>query len=252
MVQIGTTNRCNEKCVFCPNPTMTKAKGVMGLGMFRRIVEENEAGIYDLCNFGEPLLDAGIAEKIRLIRELRPAAEIYFHTNGKLLVPRKADELHAAGLSRIVVSIYGFGQERMAEFMPLGNWNLVVQNVAYCARLIPTMVVGTPTDQVEMATRFWEALGCTTHYNSITDYEDHVTGPKVVAPIQKCTFALGYRTFDWDGAMVMCCMDFNSKTKFGQVGVDDYEAARARVTSASGFCETCALRPELAAYLGVE
>ena len=59
VVQIGTTNRCNEVCTFCPNPTMSRSKGHMTMETFRKIIEDDAAPVYCLCAFGEGIETVG-------------------------------------------------------------------------------------------------------------------------------------------------------------------------------------------------
>lgn len=224
------------------------------MDLFKRIIDNELAPIYDLCAFGEPLLDPHIVERVRYVRETRPNAEIYFHTNGKLLTPAMSQALKDAGLNRLVVSVYGLGQEDLVKNMPLGNWDLVVENVkAALAIRLPVMVVSAITDQKQAEERhaFWTNLGATCHFNTFIEFGDSSTAPSVVAEVQRCTFALGYRTFDHNGKMIMCCLDFTSKTIFGDARTETWAEAAPRITNASGFCETCARRPELARHLGI-
>jgi hypothetical protein len=242
LVQIGTTNRCNERCTFCPNPTLVKPKGVMSWDTFVKIVDSERSGIYDLCLFGEPLLDPQLCARIAYIRKTRPTSEIYFHTNGLLLKPEMTDRLVEAGLSRIVVSVYGFGQKEHEKLQVVGPWEILVANVQYAAAKMPVMVVGSwlPDSETQiLSERFWQGLGATTWYNEFIEYGDATSAPKVVAKVQQCTFALGYKTFDYDGNLVMCCMDFENHTHFGNIATDQWDEAKRGITQLPQFCKTC-------------
>ena len=254
VVQIGTLKRCNELCPFCPTTHAPQGKGQMSMEVFRRIVDNEQSQIYDLCAFGEPLLDPDIVERVRYVRSVRPQSEIYFHTNGKLLLPKMSKALLSAGLSRLVVSVYGLGQAELSSNMPLGKWDLVVENVqAALAIGLPVMVVSAVTSESQAVERraFWTGLGAEVHFNTFIEFGDNSSAPSVVAEVQRCTFALGYKTFDSNGHMIMCCLDFGSKTAFGDSRTETWREAAPRITSPNGFCETCARRPELAAHLGV-
>lgn len=254
VVQIGTTNRCNERCTFCPTPTLKRSRGTMEWSVFTSIVD-NECvpepdGIYVLCAFGEPLVDPQIVRRVGYTRQRRPRAEIFFHTNGMLLTPATVDQLVDAGLSRIVVSIYGFGPEAHKAVQPNGDWKTLVAHVNYSAMRLPTMVVGEIGNHEEAAA-FWKSLGASVHFNALAEYGDSQIGPSVVSPISVCAFSAGNRSFDWDGSMVMCCMDFESKTTFGNARNETWDEAKKRVTSIPVFCETCALVGQLRDHLGV-
>lgn len=253
LVQIGTLRRCNETCPFCPTTHTKYDNGQMSMELFCKIIDAEESLIYDLCAFGEPLLDIHIVERVRYVRKTRPRAEIYFHTNGKLLSPSMSKDLLAAGLSRIVVSVYGLGQDELAMNMPLGKWDLVVDNVkSAIAAGLPVMVVSAVTSAQQAIEReaFWVRLGAEVHFNTFIEFGDSSTAPSVVGMSQDCTFALGYRTFDSNANMIMCCLDFTSKTKFGDARIETWAEAAPRITSPSGFCQTCARKPQLDRHLG--
>lgn len=255
LVQIGTLKRCNEKCPFCPTTQFKYDSKQMTMELFRKIIDTEESGIYDLCAFGEPLLDPYIVERVRYVRLVRPGSEIYFHTNGKLLSPQMSSDLKSAGLSRLVVSVYGLGQEDLVLNMPLGDWDLVVKNVKSALEIgIPVMVVSAVTTDRQRHERaaFWTELGATVHFNTFIEFGDSSTAPSVVAEVQGCTFAMGHRTFDSNGHMIMCCLDFTSKTKFGDARKETWEESSPRITSASGFCQTCARRGQLENYFGAK
>jgi molybdenum cofactor biosynthesis enzyme MoaA len=252
VVQIGTLKRCNEKCPFCPTTTTPNDRGEMPMDVFRNIVDNESSQIYDLCAFGEPLLDRHLIERVRYVRSVRPRSEIYFHTNGKLLSPVMSQSLKDAGLSRIVVSVYGLGQEELVLNMPLGDWDLVVANVSAAIAIgLSVMVVSAVTSESQVSERraFWQSLGADTHFNTFIEFGDNSSAPSVVAPVQRCTFALGYKTFDHNGKMIMCCLDFTSKTVFGDSRLEAWSIAAPRIKSASGFCQTCARKSELELYL---
>ena len=254
VVQIGTLRRCNEKCPFCPTTHTKYDSGQMSMELFQKVIDSEESLIYDLCAFGEPLLDPFIVERVRYVRQTRPKAEIYFHTNGKLLVPAMSKALKEAGLSRLVVSVYGLGQAELVTNMPLGDWDLVVSNVkAALDAGIPVMVVSAVVTVQQAVEReaFWREIGADVHFNTFIEFGDSSTAPSVVASSQGCTFDMGYRTVDSNGHFIMCCLDFTSKTVFGDARTETWADAAPRITSASGFCQTCARKPQLERYLGI-
>lgn len=250
LVQIGTTNSCNEKCYFCSTTTSTRPKSIMPMDTFKAIVDSDASGIYDLCFTGEPLVDPLIVERVRYTRTRRPGSEIYFHTNGILLSRTTTDNLRQAGLSRIVVSVYGFGQGTHSVYQPVGSWSRLVENVTYCATQIPTLVVGTWLEHDQSASeKFWTGLGASVHYNSLFDFGDSTTAPSELPPVQRCTLALGYHTYDHVGQMVRCCLDFESRTAFGKIAEETWDTAVVRVNDVHNFCRTCARVDELTAWL---
>src|SRR5258708_35571674 len=92
IVQIESTNICNAKCVFCPRDDMHRRQGVMSLELFRKVVDEGaELGITHVRahNYGEPVLDRHLIEKVRYATE-RGIEQVGMISNGSPLTEEAA------------------------------------------------------------------------------------------------------------------------------------------------------------------
>lgn len=99
VIQIDTTNICNANCTFCFRDKLKFKQGIMDIGVFKRIVDDNPSTYFVLCAFGEPLCDPFIVERIEYIRARYPEAWISLNTNGQLLTEDKILALRSAGIS---------------------------------------------------------------------------------------------------------------------------------------------------------
>lgn len=108
-LRISLTDRCNFRCIYC-----MPEEGVQSLGHDRILRIEEIARVVRVAaglgirsirlTGGEPLVRKGVVDLVRDIAATPGIENISLTTNGVLL-PQMADELHAAGLSRVNISL---------------------------------------------------------------------------------------------------------------------------------------------------
>jgi MoaA/NifB/PqqE/SkfB family radical SAM enzyme len=83
---IDITNRCNAKCVWCPNPDLTNV-GAMDMDLYRKIIDDygSRGGVITFGTFGEPLMDKHMKERIEYIKLYPKIHKIEILTNGFFL-----------------------------------------------------------------------------------------------------------------------------------------------------------------------
>jgi hypothetical protein len=129
-VRIESTNLCNARCINCTREIMTRATGVMEMGLFKKIVDEcaeNRAGVIHLHNFGEPFLDRQVFDKIRYIRDRGLKTRLF--TNLSVFNREMAAQLIETGLSRIKISIDGADRETFESIRRGLKYDKVVENI---------------------------------------------------------------------------------------------------------------------------
>jgi MoaA/NifB/PqqE/SkfB family radical SAM enzyme len=110
--QIQTVDRCNAACQMCPHRTSQKTGPpyYMEEDLYLRIIDElrrmGSLRLLVLMLQNEPLLDGNLAPRVRQARHaLGRGLCIATVTNGSMLTEERIDELLAAGLNWIDVSI---------------------------------------------------------------------------------------------------------------------------------------------------
>ncbi len=108
-LRIAITDRCNLRCLYCMPEEGVAWKPHESILSFEEI--ERFAGIAVgegiskiRLTGGEPLVRLGVVDHVRRLRELTGLESIALTTNGTLL-PRFAEDLARAGLSRVNVSL---------------------------------------------------------------------------------------------------------------------------------------------------
>jgi len=131
VVRIETTNACNARCVICPHRHMTRPVAFMHDALYERIVDECAAwGCWEvhLHNFGEPLLDKRLEQRVRLAKQ-KGIRKVKIFSNGSLLTRERAIALIEAGLDEIKISFDGATREEFEQIRPPLRFDRVVDNV---------------------------------------------------------------------------------------------------------------------------
>ncbi len=133
IVQVQTINRCNATCPMCPYPTTValEPRTVMSDALFAQIAEECAAAP-ELVDFvpmaqNEPLLDAKLTRRIAEFKaHAQPHQVVELVTNGSALTPVRFDELAAAGLDLLTISVNADNADTYATLMPGLRWERLV------------------------------------------------------------------------------------------------------------------------------
>lgn len=123
-IGIGISDFCNFKCVYCTHsiPSFKARKEKMlSWEEFINIIDNiNELcktngnvkiKNFSICGLGEPLTCNKLPEMVEYIRKQDFAERIEITTNGSLLTHSLSDELVAAGLTRLLISVQGVNAE---------------------------------------------------------------------------------------------------------------------------------------------
>jgi len=123
-LRVSVTDRCNLRCVYCMPAggiPLLRHQDVLTFEEIQRIVRlAAELGIYKVrLTGGEPLVRIGLSHLVRMIAAIPQIDDISLTTNGHLL-PRYADELAAAGLNRVNVSLDSLREDRFRTLTRVG------------------------------------------------------------------------------------------------------------------------------------
>lgn len=108
-LRISLTDRCNLRCVYCMPEGGVETRPHEDILSFEEIVRVVQVaarhGIKRLrFTGGEPLVRKGVTELIAACKNVEGIEDVALTTNG-ILLPRFADDLKAAGLSRVNISL---------------------------------------------------------------------------------------------------------------------------------------------------
>ncbi|MCG8614153.1 MAG: GTP 3',8-cyclase MoaA [Pseudomonadales bacterium] len=131
-VRLSVTDRCDFRCVYCMDEEMTfltrqqvlsleelalVAKAFVGLGV-KKI----------RLTGGEPLIRRNVIQLVQDIGALDGLQDFTLTTNGSQL-PKYANQLVSAGMSRINISLDSLKSDRFRELTRTGDLDLVLQGI---------------------------------------------------------------------------------------------------------------------------
>lgn len=270
-LQIECVNHCQAACVFCPYPTMKRAKGIMHRALFEKIIDE-AAGIplidhVTITGLGEPLIDNKLVERLQYVRRRMPGVLLDLYTNGGLLTKDKGVEIAEAGANVIYVSMNAVSPEKRKAVMKLDDYDRVVAEVKALIQYLkehqmPTRVVTKtivskdlmePGESEEFQNLWggkWNEGG-----HAYLHLEGNWAGamwPMRVTPTQACNRALQEIMVLWDGRISLCCFDGEGEVTFGDLNTQSIreiyngeKALQFRVAHTEGrrgelpLCATC-------------
>jgi len=190
----------------------------------------------------EPLLDPCLATRVRQAKAiLGPGTRVMTVTNGSLLTPERADELTAAGMDSIEISLDAFRPETYARIRPGTDFHTVVSNAqAMLARPSrPRVTVrflrqrDNAAEEAEFV-RCWESQGARVHLMGLSSrlgdvraFEQlHVPNPQASQAyaramlgrfVPRCLSPFSALTVLWDGRVQLCCQDWGPRDVVGDL-----------------------------------
>jgi radical SAM protein with 4Fe4S-binding SPASM domain len=246
---IEPTNICNLKCPLCPTGmgTQKRPKGKMGFGEFKSIIDQIHPYAYtlELYNWGEPFLNPEIIRMITYAH--RRNLVVYLSSNLNYLNERLADQVVAAGLSKILVSVDGATQEIYERYRRMGDLEKVFQNLALlvearkkAGRRSPFITVRMlinrfNENEIFALRKMTEQLGVdsfttapifinTRDRNQVAEWlpqEERLSYYDYSAPemtnVWNCSDLWERMVINWDGGIAPCCWVEEPKFDFGNV-----------------------------------
>ncbi|MBQ3301603.1 MAG: GTP 3',8-cyclase MoaA [Eggerthellaceae bacterium] len=124
-LRISLTDRCNFRCIYCmpeEGVQMMSHNDILRIEEFEAIVRvATQIGIRSVrLTGGEPLVRKGVVDLVSAISTMPGIENISMTTNGVLL-PSMAQDLKAAGLSRVNISLDTLDPEQFRMITRLGD-----------------------------------------------------------------------------------------------------------------------------------
>lgn len=240
-IHIENTNSCGYKCVMCPRESQTRHIGYMSLEDFSLVLERVGPfqGMFHLHGFGEPLLDRKLIQKIHLLKQKSPGSRgLIFSTLGIRVEEEYFERLLEAGLDAIVISLYGFNQEKYKEVHGFNGFELVERNLRLLSNAMKKApaflpIVKVPSLQISSTLPLAPSPEKTAFCNWLQELKFNVrewdyvhnysNGRSYNLPNTKqvCPVISGRRknilNITWDLNVIPCCFDFNATIPFGNL-----------------------------------
>ena len=237
---IEVTNYCNLDCVMCPRREMKRKVGMMSFDLFKEIIDQ----IRDynrhvlLHNFGEPLFHPQIDKMIDYCAENRIKTK--FSTNGTILDREHTLKILNSRLDGIILSLDGSTRETYEKLRVKGEYEQVEQNIVNFLKLKREMHLKklhtiiqiihmneTETEIIDFIKR-WKPYVDEVLIKPYSTWADQVEGIKELSKPEHrfkpkikrrypCLWPWVTVVIQWNGDVVPCCYDYDSKYILGNV-----------------------------------
>lgn len=229
-IRFEVTNKCNAHCIMCPREKMKRPQGVLDMGLFTRVLDEAigyGARQVSLENYGETFIDPYIFDRARYAKS--KGMKVYTITNGSLIDDGKA-ALIAELFDKIRVSMYGITKttyEKVHKGLSFDNVKRNVERLFEArSRLRSNLHIELyfllMEENKEEKEAFISAYGKRAdavsvwkphnwsdgrNYRRLLDKKKASCGRPATGPIQ----------IQWDGLVVPCCFDYDSRIILGDM-----------------------------------
>lgn len=130
-LSIEPSSVCNLSCPECPvgSGSFASRKSFMDNDLFEKIIHElpSSVAFMNLYFQGEPFMDPGLIEKIRMAKRRKIFIEI--STNGHFLNEIMCQNIIAASPDRIIVSVDGADAEAYKKYRINGDFDKVISGI---------------------------------------------------------------------------------------------------------------------------
>jgi len=238
-VEIEFTNRCNLSCIFCPNASHRRARGVMSpetLHVLACGIKDLEIADVTIGGFGEPLMDAGLPEKLDALRAGAGQAKISIVTNGVLLNGAIAERICRGRLAdSIHVSIDAEAGGPYADIHGADAFDAVVSNLKQLNKLKLQHNLDKPAVHVRyklVSAGIRRYLRFVSVFSDIADaihpYANLFQWPGSSMPKNgvdlsrrgiklACGNLWKSARVNWNGDVVLCCQDYEGSVVLGNI-----------------------------------
>jgi 2-deoxy-scyllo-inosamine dehydrogenase (SAM-dependent) len=225
-VDFENITACNRRCSYCPNSIygrgLAENKKLMDEKTFKKIINElaeiKYSGMIRPVFYGEPLLDSRFPDWIRYIREKLPKADIIIFTNGDILTLDLYKKLTKAGANLFIVSNHNGNaisenlEKLLANFKKLPyksgypHQDSFIHESAYVFEgNIPTIFYRNPS-----------------RLESLFNRGGLMKNIAISKTKLNCGLPSSDLTIDWEGNAILCCNDYFSSVKFGNVNNESF------------------------------
>ncbi len=225
-IRVECTNACNAACTICPHRQMKRPVSVMPPDLYGRIVREcadNGCREIHLHNFGEPLLDHGLEERIRLAKDAG-IGKVKIFSNGALLTEERSRRLIEAGLDEIAISFDGATREEFERIRQPLKFDAVVANLHALVRLRNAMhsslrikVACCSTQDISHTRSLLPPEGVDKFsFGKIHNWATEGDSP---LPSVRKACSRVWRTFTIlsNGEVALCCLDYDGRVILGDL-----------------------------------
>jgi radical SAM protein with 4Fe4S-binding SPASM domain len=243
MVLIETTNMCPLNCITCPRRFMKRKIGTMDFELFKKIIDELSSKKIDSITFhlfGEPLTRPELLFRmLDYAHEKMPQSLLTFSENGVLLNEENSRKILESPLGEMTLSLDGATKETYEKIRVNSNFEKVMKNVenflimkkkmnSKLRVILQIIKMNETAGEIDLFKKKWSPLldkqdrilvkDFTTFGGMVEDRSVKSLKRKIKRKIRNsmpCTALWSGINIQWNGDVVMCCMDCEGEVVVG-------------------------------------
>lgn len=247
-INIEINTSCNMRCKYCPNHIYERGlienEKLMDEELFKKIINDladiNFSGRISPQFFGEPLLDKRLTIFMKYIKEKLPKAKIIIISNGDALTIEKYKELTDAGVFYFIVTQHG---------------NEMNSNMKEIFKYVKKRPKNSEKIRLDGFQRYQKIKNNIEYQKLDLNVPLYNRGglvdPPIVEYAPNCQFIFNPLVIDHEGNIILCCSDYFSSIKFGNVkdksiveiwNCKEYKKIRSEIKKSiynSDICKKC-------------
>ena len=238
VMTIEPTNRCNMKCTYCPRDKADKGVGIMEWEVYQRLIDEialqKPLIMLHLFKDGESQLHPQFFDMVRYAKDKGAAEKIHINTTAVLWSDKVIQKFLDCGIDDITVSIDAarpetYKEAKLADVLPKveQNVNRFFEMRDRLNRKHPHVRVkimeydGISKEELQEFFEKWDGVADEVQVTGIHSWSGAIKGLKISdeSSPQRSPCALMWYSLvvNWDGAVTVCSVDWNTEIKVGDV-----------------------------------
>lgn len=229
---------CNLSCIMCPQPKMTRAKGVMNLELYQRLVREVAENNRDTevwaTIMGEVFVHKDIVfDYLHYAKKVANLNKVYLNSNLVLFREEYIDRMEASGLDKLTVGLDAATAETYDQIRVGGDFNQVERNIHALLRakaegrlknleiILQFIVQDQNTHEEEMFKQKWAGSGVTLKMRQKLGWGLGVTAENLCLPDNSrtipCPWLMRTMSIHWTGKVAQCDAEWNGDRYVGDL-----------------------------------
>lgn len=241
VINIETTNHCNEKCWFCPRAEATRGFGFVSMDLVKKIVDQGipHGGIvYYLHKDGEPLMHPRILDILAYIKTAHRKNQARLTTNGVLLKEETARRLIELRVDQTRVGVRAATRETYIRVHKKDHFDRVKANVERMIRIKEEMGASLPmvivqivvcedtVGEIDLFRQQWGDKDVLMEIKDFMSWGGWTADPTLPQNNHDprrppCIDPFHNLVVNWDGKVSLCSLDWDAKVPLGHVGKQD-------------------------------
>jgi radical SAM protein with 4Fe4S-binding SPASM domain len=248
LLNIELTNICTERCIWCPQDEITRPKGFIDVGLFKKIIDE--CARYERLRrlyvhwMGEPLLHPKIVEMLEYAKKKNIAEMIVIATNGTHLSEKIMKELIRLEIDELYLSIDAGTEDTYKRLKGTKSFNKIESNIRNAMELKKKLHAKLPylrlkyldmdqnNHEIGLFKRKWETIVDTIFFEDDFNIWNGASNRVNESVVHTDAYKRNYGNLDerypcdrlwymlaihWDGKVSPCVCDWDGKTIVGDL-----------------------------------